>query len=61
LEILVDRKFSPLSPQQCVGEAARLARSLIEYQWRPGGLNMVAAIESVEAIAAVRTSHDFVI
>lgn len=44
----MDRKFQPLSPQQCVGEASRLARFLIEYERRPDGLNMAEAISRAE-------------
>jgi len=44
----VDRKIQPLTPQQCVEEATRLARFLIEYERRPDGLNMALAIEKAE-------------
>lgn len=42
------RKIIPLTPQQCVGEAARLARLLIEHERRPDAINMAEAIERAE-------------
>lgn len=44
----MDRKILPLSAAQCVEEASRLARFLIEYERRPDGLNMALAIEKAE-------------
>ena len=44
----MDRKILPLSAEQCVGEASRLARFLIEYERRHDGLNMALAIEKAE-------------
>ncbi len=44
----MDRKIQPLTPKQCVEEAARLARFLIEYERRSDGLNMALSIERAE-------------
>jgi len=44
----VDRKIQPLTAKQCVEEAARLARFLIEYERRSDGLNMALSIEKAE-------------
>ena len=44
----MDRKIQPLTAKQCVEEAARLARFLIEYERRPEALNVAQAIEQAE-------------
>ena len=44
----MDRTLKPLTAKQCVEEATRLARFLIEYERRPDGLNMALAIETAE-------------
>ena len=44
----MDRKLKPLTAKQCVEEATRLARFLIEYERRLDGLKMALAIEKAE-------------